>query len=413
MTNSKKTKTGFMHRFWKRTLCLLLATITIVGLLPLQDVFAEDIWDGVGGGGNGNGVYVGTYNIESTSAYYSIFGFRFTVYDASGQRPEGSRSIDIDVRTSGSTVYRTAGKDMKSHIDLNREYQAYRAFFDDYGYYNQTLAPTITEFNGKFYKTSECSEATGRYLDTSMNYLRQSSGAGPSQIGEWLKENNSTNAQIVAQRCGVLDYDPFTHYIIVEPMYRVNLKNTYYTMTMAELAVYQAETVEAARTANGYSNVDGWNYIVPFSYSTNTFVNNIGHYTSATFGRWLYAEGDYEGTLGTKKVEASFLTTSSKTGPTIKLPNAYVNSSTGTIRNTAANVLLYQVGMGIFTHIPAEDDFIVTVDPGGDEVGGKWIPGTWAPPDSSWQRHIDAEGKVLRVWIIRSLAGISAIPPVV
>ena len=50
----------------KRFLCLLLIFASVVCYIPAK-VFAEDIWDGTGSGGNGNGSNIsGGYWIEST-----------------------------------------------------------------------------------------------------------------------------------------------------------------------------------------------------------------------------------------------------------------------------------------------------------------------------------------------------------
>ena len=246
--------------FWKRALCMLLVLLSLVGVLPV-DILAADIWDGTGGGGDGNGSTItGGFWLESTGAYDSLFGFRFTVYDAGGNRV-GTQGIEIDIRTLSKDVYRFDGK--KSHMDLYDEYQLYAGGRGD--------APTL----GATVKTVSTSESGGYYLDTSLSYLRDT---GPSNIGEWLSADNSEKAAWVAQKCDVNDYGPLSHFIIVEPMFIVALNDVLFTMTMAELAVFQATQVEAARKAYNaanpgtYEKEDGWNSFVD---GTDTLANEI------------------------------------------------------------------------------------------------------------------------------------------
>ena len=241
---------------WQRVFCLFLVFASVVGLLPAT-AWAEDIWDGSGSGGDGNGSTIASGAVlESTSAYYSIMGYRFTVYNAGGSKVGGP--IDIDIRST-FTWYRAPEK--KSHIDLYREY------LDHYngGKFN---GPEVSL--GGTFTTSK----SGVYDDPGLPDTRTSSGAGPSAIGDWLQEGD--NAGLIAKTyCKVSAYDANTHFIIVEPMFAVSLfgDGNWYALTMAELAVFQSGQVEASRKAYNSANpgtytesvIDGWTHTTPYS----------------------------------------------------------------------------------------------------------------------------------------------------
>lgn len=118
-----------------RILSFLLVCVSLLQMLPMT---AWAAWDGSGDISGGMSSVSGTTKFFRDNEH-NIVGYRFSIYDADGNKK--GHSIDIDcginygyfkntlayryrypvVAADGSISY-----DKKSHIDINREFQAYR-----------------------------------------------------------------------------------------------------------------------------------------------------------------------------------------------------------------------------------------------------------------------------------------------
>ncbi len=317
-----------------RVLSVLLLLTLLFGILtPLAMAADDESWNGssdiTGGGGQ---VVTGHYNLEHADIG-DMYGYRFTVLDASGNKPSGSRSIDIVFKADNSATYRTYGTDKRSHVELNMEYE-------DKG------TVSLVSDNGDFYRVSfsASTDATAsardyglyfydNYFDTDKDLFED-----PGNMEAWLIDGG--RAGDIAKFCGLDDGADLTnHYIIVEPLYAATLEraNAVYMMTLAEYAVFQAYAMQC------------WDYSNFPQYSNGEDYSALIRHLTALYGMHLYADGDFP-MLGTTPIESSHIQDLSYAGAPGE--HIIINSSGCFWGNSAENVLKYQMGMGIYTKIP-------------------------------------------------------------
>lgn len=347
-----------------KTLSLL---ISLVALLSFGSICAAAVWDGTGSAGSGGSL------VEITGEYWlndvgigDAMGYRFSIYNDNGDKV--GHSIDINFEESPYALYRSYKDSKKSHVDLYRTYKA-------------TGTASIGEIN------TNSTESAYVFYDASIPALDS-----PPTIGDWL---TSAKANQIAWLCAADTYGlTSNHYIIVEPIFVAGLDGNRYAMTMAEYAVYQAGQI-------------GWTVPYGDNHVNGTYMYNIGRYTSAIWGRYLYATGNYP-VFGTLPVnEAEHLALDSSGEKSILLPGSKLS------RNTAENVLKYQVGMAIYTDVVS----VFRLDLNGflDEtlVGGLdgfgtcdvYINGTLVADDVSDYNQFHPQGSTYEIKDIKTAAG--------
>ncbi len=308
---------------------LLLLTLLLGVLTPLAMAADDESWNGNSNTSGGGGINVtGDYSIEYANIN-DMYGYRFTVLEASGNKPSGCRSIDIMFKADNSATFRTFGKDKRSHVELNRVYE-------------EAGTVSLTETNNEFYKVAfsastdiAVSETTyglyyyDNYFDADLAQFKD-----PAQMEAWLIDGG--RATTIARYCGLANgVDLANHYIIVEPLYAATLVNpatqraAVYMMTMAEFAVYQSVPY-------------GWGYdLLPASSVAGTYSVLMRH-LSALYGMHLYADGDFP-MLGTTPIGSSHIQDLSYAGAPGE--HIIINSSGCFWGNSAENVLKYQMGI--------------------------------------------------------------------
>lgn len=338
-------KGSFFFSRGKRLLALILVLVSLLQLFPMT---AWAAWDGSGDSGGNAGAVTGDFKIYASDES-NIVGYRFSIYDEAGEKMGHSVDYDMSQSYAAYRYYYTKSsdgtKDKKSHIDLYEDYLAY------------TKNPSLSVSLGTKHQVARSSSSVGP-KDYTTYYIYGNTDLAnyaPSEIGTWLEAGN---ADEVAKDCGASDFNADTDYVIVEPLFLACIEGTNYVLTVAELAVYQSISVAGARANAGYSDTDGWNYVEPVSTSANPYLAYIGRFTSGVFLRYLYAEKEYTGIFDTKPVTSSLQYTSVD-GYTFMLPGYYKASSTGGVFNTAASILKYQVGMGVYTLAPESSTYTV------------------------------------------------------
>lgn len=299
---SSKTSQQKPPKLWQR---IWISIVVVAILVAFGSVTASAVWDGSGSaGGSGGTEDVTSDYIITHMGPGDAMGYRFTVYNGDGTKV--GHCVDINFETDSSSLYRSYQNSKKSHIDLYREY-----------------INTGTAALGTL--STDDSKAAYVYYDTSMPVL-----AVPPTIGTWL---TFEQAVYIASLCGAYSFGSISdHYMIVEPIYVAKMAGSWYAMTMAEYAVYQAHQI-------------GWTRPTGSNHTNGTFMYNIGRFTSAVWGRYLYATGSYP-VLGTSPVvESQHLAVDGANTNSILLPG---NRSS---RNTAENILKYQVGMAVYTDV--------------------------------------------------------------
>lgn len=303
---------------------LVVSIIVFALFASFGPIGAAAVWDGTGSAG-------GTGGTEEVSNYYlahanieDAMGYRFSIYNGDGSKV--GHCVDINFETNSSSLYRSYKENKKSHVELYATYTS-----------------TGDAATGKL--STDDTESGYVLYDTSLPAL-----ADPPTIGQWL---TYTRASYIASLCGAYSFGSFSdHYMIIEPIYVAYLNDGWYAMTMAEYAVYQAHQI-------GWDSATGSNY----GYGSGSYMWNVGRFTSAVWGRYLYATGTYP-VLGTSPVvEADHLTVDYNQTNSIALPDSYNG------RNTAASVLKYQVGMAIYTDIVSKETFELHYDGNGAGSG--------------------------------------------
>ncbi len=314
--NFKKWNTG---QPWKHDHPRWWSCFFVVLLIASLCVTAYAAWDGSGSTGGNTNVSVSTGGFVLVNADANdIYGYRFTVYDADGNK----LGYSVDILRKAETRATKRSIQQKSHIDLYDEY--YGSKSADLG----SLASIQVTGNNASY---------GIYYDTSLP-------ATPTSVETWLTE---TRARQVAKYCEADDFGTSsTNYIICEPLFQAVLENEYWCATMAEYAVYQSGQY-------GWTSVPGWS-------TTNTY-SQIMRPLSGYYGRYLYATGQYDA-FHTSPTPSSALKTDGNGTASVLLPhgNSYFN--------TAADILQYQVGMAVYSDkIPL---WTLTIDPNGGSYKG-------------------------------------------
>lgn len=278
----------------------ILAVFLLVALLSTA-VFA--VWDGSGFTGDENvSSVIGGFSMP-TGSEADIIGYRFTVHDSSGVKI--GESVDFNrIESPFDTLYRSFAANKRSHVELYKEY----------------LDKPNSIKLGNF-------KSLG--LDDTNVFYDSTLPATPTEVEGWLTQTKAQ--EIAANYCLASSYNYETCYIIIEPVIMATLAGDHYAMTMAEFAVYQSSLYGWDSLGSQDSGVSG------------TYRNNVMRMLSAVIGRYLYATGDYResGVFDTAPPLASYLKTDAKGADSMLMGSS-------DRYNTAANVLMYQVGFGTF-----------------------------------------------------------------
>ncbi len=303
------------HTDWgKRVLSLVLLFATLLSLFSI-DAFADG-WDGSGSAGDSN-TEPATGSFSISWAGDPVYGYRFSIYDGNGDKL--GHSIDIMCRKENTNLRRSYKDDKQSHIDIYRDYLAY----------GTASLGTL--------KTTHDDPSVYMYFDDTLSRT-------PTEVESWL---TGEKAAWVATQCDVDSWGTATNYIVCEPIFSACLAGYHHAMTMAEYAVYQSSQygwTAATLPKAGYENKYSW----------------ILRQLSASFGRHLYAELDYD-VFETEPVPDYAFKIDSKDTPSILIGSSKRY-------NAAEDVLKYQMGMAVYTdRIPA---YTLTIDPNGGSYKG-------------------------------------------
>ncbi len=294
---------------FRRVLAICLVIVTLLGMLPSSVFAADGSFDGWGNVSGGGGTVSGSFSLSKASSD-PVYGYRFSVYDSSGDKV--GHSIDIVRQSESSASYAVYKGDKKSHIEIWEEYSSSGSV--DLGSFS----------------TKKNDESAYMYYDTSL----------PGTPTEMETTLTREYAEDIAEKCDAYDeFDVNTSYIIVEPLYNASLvfngSLARYRLTIAEFAVYQA-------------SIYGWTK-VPSSYTSGTYTD-IMFRTSMNFPRHLYAKENYPFSDGTGEMKPITDSMLSSSGTKVLL-----NESLSNQFNTSAKVLEYQVGMGVYTKFKSEN----------------------------------------------------------
>lgn len=251
--NSERTPHTGSSSFSRATrlLSFLLVLVSLLQMLPMT---AWAAWDGSGDISGDMGSVSGTTKLFRDNEH-NIVGYRFSVYDADGNKK--GHSVDIDI---GCTYYYFTDNDAyrywypvtdeegnveyydkKSHIDLNREYQAY---YNDGAYDGDqptlgkpVLLPVGVEDESKLiYLDTGLLDTDGYTIDPATISVNDDPTTEEDESADhWL---NADKASIISELyCGAGEFDADTNYMIVEPLYFLMLNGEHYVMTSAEYAL--------------------------------------------------------------------------------------------------------------------------------------------------------------------------------
>ena len=302
-----------------RTIVLLLSVLLVLSVLA-PVAYAE--WDGSGDvSGGTSGTISGDFVLQKASVV-AVSGYRFSVHDSKGAKVGNSVDIhfedDLGQKGDVSPVKRTYREHKKSHIELYREYL-------------DTGTVDLQQLS------TDISAAAYVLFDDTLPDI-------PADVEAWL---TPTQAAEITSLCDADAFSLSTSYIICEPLFEACVDGTWYTMTLAEYAVYQ-------------SSQYGWGWDnLPAGWTSGTY-SAIMRQLSAYFGRFLYAEENYP-VFKTKPVPESALKKDYMSNDSILLgsSNRY---------NAASAVLEYQMGMAIYTDVLPSHE--LTIDPNGGLYNG-------------------------------------------
>lgn len=301
--SGKITRSNYKDRSSKkpsRIFSLLFALALFLSFFSPLTAFAGT-WDGQGGTSTGGSYEItgGGYSVPSGMTNQNVIGYRFTIYDENGKKM--GYSIDIDFKKMGYDLTRSYGTTKKSHVDLYKTYKTNEQASVG------NLSTAASESNLVFYDSSLPST--------------------PADMEAWLTTNN--HAYDIRLKCEATG-TPERTYLIVEPLSVAKVDGTNYCMTIAEYAVLQAAH---------------WGWTVTPSTITNNTYSYIAAQLSSIYPYALYAQKSYSA-LGTTKVENSHIGTNANSGG-----KAIILPGSNGLFNTAASILQYQVGMGVYTDV--------------------------------------------------------------
>lgn len=319
---------------WRVLGCLVMVFSLLLQFAPIS---VGAVWDGSGdtSGDSGVGAVSGSFSMRNGSVE-DVLGYRFSIYDGDGAKL--GDSIDIARKKwTFAYFYVIDSSNKQSHVDLYRAYSDFAAGLGDAVTIGEPVQLRMADLNAD-------SVVHGVYYDTSLPSV-------PTEVETWLDAEKATN---IARFCGAEEsYEAGNSYIVCEPLFGAELESVWYMMTLAEYAVYQSEQY-------------GWESL-PADYEEGTYGYNVMLQLAGFFCRFLYAEFAYPG-LGTEPVTMAHLV-DYHGSPTVGLDNFKRG------RNTAADILKYQVGMAVYTDIAPSNGHMLVVDPNG---------GVWTPGDGLW-----------------------------
>lgn len=297
-----------------RAIVLLLSVFLVLSVLT---PVAYAAWDGSGNTDDKvSGTISGNFFFQSADVE-AITGYRFSVHDGNGEKV--GNSVDIHFENDfNSSVKRTYREYKKSHIELYREYL-------DTGTVDLQKLSTDT------------SAAAYVLFDKTLPDI-------PTDVEDWLTPDQ---ADEIRSLCDADDLSASSSYIICEPLFEAYVDGIWYTMTLAEYAVYQ-------------SGQYGWGpEKLPSGWTAGTY-SAIMRQLSAYFGRFLYATQTYP-VFDTQPIPSSALKKDSSGNDSILLGSSKRY-------NAASDVLKYQMGMAIYTEILPSHE--LTIDPNGGLYNG-------------------------------------------